>query len=64
MMNMGEVVFFFYGENRHFTKKYKNRKGKKNQSAQKSANMTVILADLGTVIYCIYFLCVNLMIGE
>ena len=40
-MNMDEVVCFVCGETRHFAKKCKNRKGKKNQQGQKSANVTI-----------------------
>jgi hypothetical protein len=40
-MNMDEVVCLVCGETRHFAKKCKNRKGKKNQPGQKSANVTV-----------------------
>jgi len=39
-MIMDEVLYFFCGENEHFTKKCKNRKGK-NQQGQKSANVTI-----------------------
>lgn len=40
-MNMDDVVCIVCGENGHFAKKCKNRKGKKNQSWQKSANVTI-----------------------
>jgi hypothetical protein len=40
-MNMDDVVCFVCGENGHFAKKCKNRKGKKNQPEQKCANMTI-----------------------
>ena len=40
-MNMDEVVCFVCGETGHFAKKCKNRKGKKNQSVQKYANVTI-----------------------
>jgi hypothetical protein len=40
-MDIDEIVCFVCDENGHFTKKCKNRKGKKNQSGQKSANVTI-----------------------
>ena len=40
-MNMDEVVCFVCSETGHFAKKCKNRKGKKNQPEQKSANVTI-----------------------
>ena len=40
-MNMDEVVCFVCGETGHFAKKFKNRKGKKNQPVQKSASVTI-----------------------
>jgi hypothetical protein len=40
-MNVDEIVCFVCDENRHFAKKCKNHKGKKNQPGQKSANMTI-----------------------
>jgi hypothetical protein len=38
---MDEVVCLACGENGHFTKKCKNRKGKKNQPGQKYSNVTI-----------------------
>ena len=40
-MNKDEVVCYVCSENGHFAKKCKNRKGKKNQPGQKSANVTI-----------------------
>jgi hypothetical protein len=40
MINMDEVVCFVCGENEHFIK-CRNRKDKKNQPGQKSANVTI-----------------------
>jgi hypothetical protein len=64
-MNMDEVVCFVCGETAHFTKKCKNRKGKKNQRGINLPTLLLtILANLGTIIhYLVYFLYVNLMIG-
>jgi hypothetical protein len=59
MMNIDEVVCFAYGENGHFAKKCKNRKGKKNQPRQKSANVTIgdpSGSRYGNLLY-IFFVC-------
>ena len=40
-VNIDEVVCFVCGENGHMAKKCRNRKGKKNQPGQKSANMII-----------------------
>jgi DnaJ-class molecular chaperone len=64
MMNMDEVVCFVCDENGHFTKKCNNCKGKKNQPGQKSANVNIgDPSGSSTIIYRIYFMYVNLMIG-
>jgi hypothetical protein len=42
-MNKDEVMCFIWGEAGDYVKKCKNRKGKKNQPGQKSAN--VIIGD-------------------
>jgi hypothetical protein len=61
---MEDVVFFVCGENGHFVKKCKNRKGKKNQLGRSlPTSLLAIQVDLGMVTYRIYFLYVNLMIG-
>jgi hypothetical protein len=63
-MNMAEIVCIVCDENGHFTKKCKNRKGKKNQSRQKSANVTIGNPNgsmYGNLLY-VFSIC-NLMIG-
>jgi hypothetical protein len=59
MMNMDDIVCFVCGENGHFAKKCKNCKGKKNQSGQKSTNVTI--GDPSGSWYgnseCVFFVC-------
>jgi len=64
-MNMDEVVCFVCGENGHFTKKCKNRNGRKNQQGQKYANVTIgdpSGSGYGNYLL-VHFLYFNLMIG-
>lgn len=59
-MDMDEAICFVCGENGHFAKKCKNRKGKKNQGP-KSSNMAIgDPSRLSTLIITKYIFCMSI----